>query len=290
MGAWEDFLSKNAIASGSGLATAIQSDPELAKNYGWTGGTGGSSSSGAFGGPAGLAAAFRQPDVTLPDTQGAMTGLRDLEMTGAGGLKALLAPGNYDAQTKATRDAIYANAASDINYSGDRLAQGAKEGQNAKNFLNSSATGDYFLDPIERNRATALERAANDAYVTSQGMTNANMTTQAGLMGAAINSGNAGLQSEANVLASNRTANQNATTAGYQTGLQVDENAANRAQQLGEFGRSLDQQKDLTQQGFQTAKDINSSNAIGAGIGGLANLFAPQLQAGATALTRSLFS
>lgn len=281
-----------AAAENGGVPPDFSQDPAatalMASEGGHSTGASPTTGAGAYGGGAGLAALFKQPDVTLPDSAAAETALRASQMQGVNGLSGLI-NGNYDAQTAATRKALYDNASSDINYSGDRLHQDALEQQNGKNFLNSSVTGDYFLDPIERNRAVALEKASNDATTQAQAMTNANLTTQAGLLGQAFAQGNTGLQSEANVQASNRTANQAATQAGYQTGLQADQNAAALAQQNTQFGQSLSQTKDLQEQAFQNAKDINSSNAIGSGIGGLANLFAPQLQAGATALAKSAF-
>jgi hypothetical protein len=228
------------------------------------------------GGPAGLAALFRQPDVTLPDSAKAKTDLRGLETKSIGGLSSLIDE-DPEARRQKIQDAMYTNSAEGINYSGDRLAQDVKESQNSKNFLTSSATGDYFLDPIERNRALALERAGNDAFINSGAEVRADTASRSGLLGAAFTNANTGLQSEANVEASNRTANQNATTTGYQTGLQVEENALNREQKGSQFDRSLAQTKDLQEQSFANAKDINSSNAIGAGIGGLANLFAPSI-------------
>lgn len=238
-------------------------------------GLGGTTPSAGGLSPSGLAATFRQPNVTLPGAEAAKTGLRDLQTNAVGGMQKLLAS-DPQAERQKLIDAIYGNASSDINYSADRLSRDTLEGQNAKNMLYSTGTS-YMLDPIERGRATGLEKAANDAFVQANSIGNANEAQRTATLGAAFNSGTTGLQGEANVESANRTANQAATQAGYQTGAQLGENAANRGQQEGQFTRALGQQNDLQTQAFQNTKDIASGSAIGAGVGGLASVFAPTL-------------
>lgn len=228
--------------------------------------------------PAGLAGVFRQPDVTLPRGEEAKGALRDLQLEGVGGLRSLIGA-DPSARRKALEDAYFDTAAADIDYSADRTLRDVLEGQNSKNMLTSSATGDYFVEPVERARGMAKERARNTAFTTAGQDVRAEQASQAQLLGQAFNQGTTGLQADANVEASNRAANQSATQAGYTTGAQLEENAANRAQQESQFGRSLGQQKDLQQEAFANTRDIadraSTSAAIGGSIGGLATLFGP---------------
>jgi hypothetical protein len=230
--------------------------------------------------PAGLARVFRQPDVTLPRADEAKGAFRDLQLSGVTGLQKLLAS---DPQANRARiaKAIYDNAAANINYEGDRLVRDVKEAQNAKNVLHSSATGDYFLDPIERSRFQALERASNDAYLAAGAEGRADQTSALTALGQAFSEGATGLQGEANVETANRTANQGATQAGYQTGIARDENALTRKQQESQFGRSLTQQKELQEAGFANAREIASAagvgNLVSGGFSGLARLFGPAI-------------
>ena len=70
----------------------------------------------------------------------------------------------------------------------------------------------------------------------------------------------------------NRTANQAATQAGTTAGIQA-----------GQFSRELGSREALQREAFTTAQTIASGNQLSAGIasglGGLANLFAPTIDA-----------
>lgn len=223
--------------------------------------------------PAGLARIFQPTPVTLPNAEGAKGSLRDLQLESVGGLRKLMAADPY-AEREALRKAIYDPTAREINYQADRQSQDIKEGQNAKNMLYSTGTS-YFLDPVERGRSNALERAANDAFVQANTLSNQNQTTQAQILGQAFNQGTTGLTNEANVEGSNAQRQQQGTQAGYQTGLQLGENEKNRAQQESQFTRNLGQQKELQTAAFQNQRDIANAQGLGAGLGGLAQLFAP---------------
>jgi hypothetical protein len=266
----QDFVGWAAL----GLPEPASTDP---RDQSYRGG-GTASAAGGDLSPAGLAALFRQPNVTLPRAEEAKGAFRDLQLDATGGLRTLLGA-DPTALRESLRKAIYDPAASDINFQADRAKQSGLETMFGKNMGVSSVTGDYVLEPVERARLAALERAANDAFVQANTMANQNTTTQAQVLGQAFNQGGAGLQGEAGIEASNRAANQGATQAGYQTGIQTTENAANRAQQESQFGRTLGQQATLQREAFKNTRDIADKAAtaasVGAGIGGLAQFFAP---------------
>lgn len=228
--------------------------------------------------PASLAALFRQPDVTLPGATEAKGALRGLQLSGVRGLETLLAA-DPNARRASLEAAFYDPAAADINTQADRAIRDANEIYGARGVLTSTIPVDYTVAPLERERMNALARARSNAVTSAGSELRADTTNQAQLLGQAFNQGAAGLQGEASVEMANRNANQSATQSGYTTGLQLGENAANRAQQENQFGRSLAQQKELQTAGFANAERIAdkaaTAGAIGGSIGGLAQLFGP---------------
>ena len=163
-------------------------------------------------------------------------------------MEALLAQ-DPAARRKALEDAYYKTAEADIDYSADRTLREVLESQNAKNMLYSTATGDYFVEPVERARMMGKERARQTAFTTAGRDVRDEQLTQAQLLGQSFNIGTAGLTTEAGVEAANRNANQAATQAGYTLGSQLGENAATRAQQESQFGRSLAETGALQREG-----------------------------------------
>jgi hypothetical protein len=219
--------------------------------------------------PAGLAATFRQPDMTLPNAAGAKEQLRASQMGAVSGLDALLAE-DPTAMRAALQKSIYDPAAEQINYAMDRDMRTGLETMFGRNMGISSVTGDYVIAPIARERANSLGKASNDAFVSANTLANQNMTTRAQMLGQAFNQGLSGLQGEANVENANANRNQSATQAGYQTGLQLTENDKNRAQQESQFARNLDFQQ-------SNANNALIAGGIGGGLSGLANLFGPSI-------------
>jgi hypothetical protein len=239
-------------------------------------GVGGGSSAGGDLSPSGLAAAFRQPDVTLPGSAAAKEQLRASQMGAVRGLDTLLAE-DPTAMRAALQQAMYNPAAEQINYAMDRDLQKGLETMFGRNMGVSSVTGDYVLAPIARERANSLSKASNDAFVSANTLANQNMTTRAQMLGQAYNQGLTGLQGEANVENANANRNQTATQTGYQTGIQVSENDKNRAQQESQFSRNLDFQQ-------SNANNALIAGGIGGTLGGLANLFGPSIN---TAIQRN---
>ena len=228
----------------------------------------------------GLARLFRQPDVTLPRSVEAQDEFRDLELAGVGGLQTLLGE-DTSARRKAIEDAYYKTAEADIDYSADRTLREGLENTFGRNVGLSTITGDYVVEPVERARNMAKERARNTAFTTAGQDVRAEQNQRLTALGQAFNQGATGLRDEATIAATNRSANQAAMQTGMQTGLTIGENERGRGQQESQFSRSLAQQKELQEKGFTNAREIASNAAVGAGIGGglegLANIFGPSI-------------
>lgn len=242
--------------------------------------------------PADLAALFRQPNVMLPRGEESKGALRDLQLGGVSGLMKLL-QADPQAGREALRKAIYDPAAEEINFQADRTRQSGLETMFGKNMGVSSVTGDYVIEPTERARGAALAKAANDAFVQANTLANNNATTRAQILGQVFNEGTGGLTAEAGVESGNRAANQQAAQAGYQTGIQTQENAANRGQQESQFGRTLGQQATLQREAFKNSQDIadkaTTAASVGAGLGGLAQFFAPTVNSAFQSAFQRLF-
>ncbi|HYF09187.1 MAG TPA: hypothetical protein VD970_16315 [Acetobacteraceae bacterium] len=219
--------------------------------------------------PSGLYKAF-----ALPGADEAMTGLRGLQTDSVTGLRALLGK-DTTARAKEAADALYALDSDNINYEADRTLQSGLEGMGARNLLDSTITGDYVREPLERARLGALSRAKQSSVLGGSQQAIAEQNAQLTALGQAFNSGTQGLQGEANV------------------GLA----STGRQQQESQFGRQLasserqaqlnrEQQSSLQDKAFANTKEIASNQmlgaGLGAGIGGLASLFGPTLN-------RSLF-
>ena len=228
--------------------------------------------------PQDLASIFRGPEVTLPDAEGAKGRLRDLQTSSISGLMALLEKDPQEGRA-ALRDAIYNSAAEPINYEADRATQRGLETMFGRNMGQSTVTGDEVYEPVTRARLAALARASDDAFVQANTLANQNTTTQAQVLGQAFNQGSAGLQGEAGVELGNASGQRQGTQAGYQTGIQVEENTKNRALDESKFGCALGQQAELQRESFANSQDIadkaSTAASIGASVGGLAQFFAP---------------
>lgn len=205
--------------------------------------------------------------VTLPQTDEAMGALRGLQLSGTRGLEALLGR-DTTAHRKSVEDALYDSQARDINYALDRDQQRGLETLFGRGMGVSSATGDYVLGPIARERADSLANARRKAFTEAGDEVRADTTSQLQMLGQAFNQGTSGLQAEANVGQANAARR-----------AQIDESRAARAQQESQFTRGQSQQKDLTESGFKNAREIadraTTAGAVGAGLGGLAQFFAP---------------
>jgi hypothetical protein len=218
--------------------------------------------------PQGLAAAFERPPVTLPRAEEAKGALRDLQLGGVRGLETLLGA-DPNAGRARMEAAFYDPMAEQIDYDTDRAIRDANEVYGGRNVLTSTIPMDYMRAPLERERMQAKERARSNAITSAGSEMRADTNSQLQTLGAAFNTGTAGMQADANVESASAARGQQATQAGYQTGLQREENARNR-----------EQQATLQREGFTNARDIASNSmlmgGLGAGIGGLASLFGPQ--------------
>lgn len=221
--------------------------------------------------PEGLAALFRQPNVTLPGGEAAKATLRALQQRGVTGLDALLGE-DQGARRQAIEDAIFGEQEADVNRNADVLRRDIRENLFARNVGTSSIGPDYYEGPLEGERLRALASARRNAVTQSGQEVRADQNQQLTALGQAFNEGTAGLQGEANVESANRTANQAATQAGATAGIQE-----------GQFSRELGSREALQREAFTNAQTIASGNQLSAGIasglGGLANLFAPTINA-----------
>jgi len=218
---------------------------------------------GASAAPAaGLPSLYKSFD--LPDTQSAMTGLRGLQGDSVTGLRALLGT-DTTARAKEAADALYALDSDNINYEADRTLQSGLEGMNARNLLDSTITGDYVREPLERARLGALSRAKQSSVLGGSNQAIAEQNAQLTKLGQAFNSGTQGLQAEANVGLANTGREQQAGQFSQQL------SSSERQAQL-----NREQQSSLQDKAFANTKEIASNQMLGAGVGGLASLFGPQ--------------
>jgi len=218
----------------------------------------------------------------LPDTQGAMTGLRGLQTDAVGGFRSLLAA-DPAAARKAVEDAMYASQAEGINRQADQLGRGLEENAFSRGVGLSSIALDRSRD-LDRERLDALGRASREAFIGAGNESRADQAARLSALGTAFNAGTSGLQGEANVGLTNAGRDMQANQFGANMGFQGFENALNRDQQNNQFNANLglsNRQLDLNERGQNMA-------GIAAGLGGLANFFGPTIKAGQSSANSGL--
>ena len=213
----------------------------------------------------------------LPDSEGAMQGLRALQGESVQGYRDLIAAdpneGRQDVQDamyELQREAITRDAA-DLFRRQNEATFGRGVGLST---ISTENTG-----RLARETNDSLARAGLNALIGSGAESRANTASRLGVLGAGFGAGSSGLQGEANVGMANAGREQQANQFALNTAFQESQAALNRAQQGGQF----QQQHDLATR----AMDINERNqqlaALGLGAQGLATLFGPALNAGAGA-------
>lgn len=207
----------------------------------------------------------------LPGSAEALTGLRGLQTTGAGGLDRLLQGDFLGGRTDEIEQAMFENASEDINRQADELGRTRAEGLFGRGVGESSMTREALSD-IDRERFNATARARRDAITGAGGEARADLGARLAALGQAFNSGTTGLQAESTVPMTNTGREQQARTIGAQM------------KQSGEqFSQELASRENLQNKAFATAEKIAGDNrsaaAISSGIGGLSQFFAPTANA-----------
>ncbi len=221
------------------------------------------------------------PAFTLPGTDSALSGLRALQGKGTSGLAALLDEG-LDPRRREVENAMFERSAEDIRRESKDLFQKGLETTFGRGMGQSTVTQDYFMEPLERETLRAIGRARQDAIVGSGAESRADLSARLGALGQAFSSGTTGMQAEANVGMANDARGQAARQAGSQIATQTGLARLAREQQGDQFGRELASREALQRESFENAERIAESNrltsGIAGGLGGLAQVFAPNLR------------
>lgn len=191
----------------------------------------------------------------LPGSAAAAQSLRDLQMQATSGLSGLV---NRDttAARKKIEDALYASSAQGINTAAERARMAMLEGTFARGVGPSSITVE-LAGRGQQEHADALAKAARDAFTQAGSEDRADLASQLAALTSSGSLATSGLQGEANVALANLARQLQESQFSRNLQFQGSENAANRAQQAGQFGQNLGlQYAQLAQQGGQFDRNL----------------------------------
>jgi hypothetical protein len=239
-----------------------------------TGGSGGLAS--LLEDPEALSAYTRPQDFMMPRTQEALDAFRNLQLESASGLRDVLA---HPAQGQPEIErALFERQREDVERLALRERQKSTEGAFGRGVGLSTILNDRLTD-INREEMDATTRARREAILGAGAEARAQEGARLAALGQGYQMGTGGLQSDANVFFQNARNEAAANQFGISTAATNMTNRLNRELQEQQFATELNSREDLEKRRHDLARELQRNqllaSGIGAGIGGLAGLFAP---------------